>query len=53
MKTPYIVTYDNSDEIINIYEDMLVKKYDITYCASVKRKEKEIMISNNLLTFRN
>ena len=51
MSTPYIVTYDNSDEIIDIYSDMVVNKYDISYTASVKRTEQEIMISNLLTLF--
>lgn len=48
MRTPYIITYDNADEILDMYSDFRRKDYDISYCASVKRTEKEIMIVNNL-----
>lgn len=49
MLTPYIITYDNSDNIKEIYKDMCVQNYDILYTASVKRKEKELIIYNENL----
>lgn len=48
MSTPYIISYDNADEIIDIYSDMNSIRYDITYSATVKRTEKEILIYNQL-----
>ncbi|MCT4565628.1 MAG: DNA adenine methylase [Maledivibacter sp.] len=49
MRTHYIITYDNADEIVDIYSEMDSLCYDISYSATVKRKEKEIMIYSNLL----
>lgn len=50
MISPYIITYDNSKEIIDMYNEMQSNSYDITYCANVKRKEKEILINHHSLS---
>ncbi|WP_160720341.1 DNA adenine methylase [Isachenkonia alkalipeptolytica] len=48
VSSPYLITYDNQEEIVEIYSDMIMKEYDITYCASIKRSEKEVMIYHGL-----
>ena len=40
----WIITYDESPEIIKIYDAYTCKKYDLTYSASGRRTASEIMI---------
>jgi len=46
---PWIVTYDNIDEIKEMYSDMQHHEYNLTYTAATKCQGKEVMFySNNL-----
>lgn len=46
----WIVTYDDCDEVKEIYKAIARDEYGISYTAQVKRKEKElIFFSNNLI----
>lgn len=49
LKTKWIITYDNADEIKEIYSKYNIKEFDIIYSLEKKRKAKEIIIYNNNL----
>ena len=46
---PWIVTYDNTPEINEIYSEFNPKTFDLMYTAQVKRKGTEIIIHNPIL----
>ena len=41
---PWIVTYDNAPEIIEIYNDLKPSTFDLTYTAQLKRQGSEVII---------
>ena len=41
---PWIVTYDNAPEIIDIYRDMKPTSFDLTYTAQEKKQGSEVII---------
>ena len=41
---PWIVTYDNAPEIIDIYRDMKPSSFDLTYTAQEKKQGSEVII---------
>lgn len=43
----WITTYDYSDNIAEIYEDVTTKVYQLQYSANRKRKEKEYLFHND------
>jgi len=49
MKVPcdWIITYDDAPEIANIYDGYKLKRYDLNYSVSKKRKASEIIIFKN------
>lgn len=49
LKIKWIITYDNADEIKEIYSKYNIKEFDIIYSLEKKRKAKEIIIYNNNL----
>lgn len=49
LRNDWIVTYDNTDEIKNMYNQFRQKEFDITYTLENKRKAKEIIIFSNTL----
>ena len=49
IKQSWIVTYDNCDEIKEIFKGYNQKEFDISYTLEVKRKSKEIMIFDDKL----
>ena len=49
LRNDWIVTYDNTDEIKNMYSQFRQKEFDITYTLENKRKAKEIIIFSNTL----
>lgn len=46
IKKPWIVTYDDTPEIIEIYRDFTPRLFGLTYTAQIKRKGKEVIIHN-------
>ena len=44
VKCDWLITYDDSPEIIRIYDGYTCKKYDLTYSASGRRSASELMI---------
>lgn len=49
MKETWIITYDNCDEIKNMYRNFKIDEFNINYSLQEKKKEKEIMIFCNKL----
>lgn len=50
IETPWIVSYDNCDEIKSIYQNYRQDEYFLSYCAYNKTKGSEVMIyGNNIL----
>lgn len=49
LRNDWIVSYDNVDEIKNMYSQFRQKEFDITYTLENKRKAKEIIIFSNTL----
>lgn len=47
---PWIITYDNCEEISSLYDDFIQEKYSLNYSVSNKYKGKEIIIYSNDLT---
>lgn len=43
----WITTYDNSDEIKNIYNDRMIYEYKLQYSANKTRKETELLFCSN------
>ena len=44
LKQDWITTYDNTEEIKEIYSELQIKEFDILYSLEKKRKAKEILI---------
>ena len=44
IKTPWIVSYDNANEIEKMYENFLQEKHHLNYSAAKKIKGTEIII---------
>ncbi|WDA43243.1 hypothetical protein [Fusobacterium nucleatum] len=44
LKQDWITTYDNTEEIKEIYSEFQIKEFDILYSLEKKRKAKEILI---------
>ena len=40
----WVITYDNVQEIADIYQNHILKRFDLNYSAAVKRKASEIII---------
>ncbi|MEJ6471283.1 hypothetical protein LDK28_04305 [Fusobacterium animalis] len=49
LKQNWIITYDNMNEIKEIYSNHQIKEFDINYSLEKKRKAKEILIGKNNL----
>lgn len=45
---PWIITYDDVDEIANIYHDFPIRKFDLTYSAANKGRASELMIFSDI-----
>ena len=43
----WVITYDDSPEIMNLYNQYVIKKFDLNYSAGTKRKASEIIIFKN------
>lgn len=43
----WVITYDDVPEIANIYQNHVLRKFDLNYSAGVKRKASEIIIFKN------
>lgn len=50
VKCDWIITYDDTKEIEQLYEDKALFKFDLDYSASSRRKASELMIFNNSVT---
>lgn len=51
---PWLITYDYTDTIVNIYKEYNTDKFTLTYTAGTSKKGNELMIfSNNLKNPRN
>ncbi len=48
-KYPWILTYDNVEEIKKMYKKLEMQEFDITYTAANKVKAKEIIIYSDLI----
>ena len=46
IKHPWIVTYDDTPEINDIYSEFKPRSFGLTYTAQVKRKGSEVIIHN-------
>lgn len=44
VKCDWVITYDDVQEIVNIYQNYILRKFDLNYSAAVKRKANEIII---------
>lgn len=42
--SPWIMTYDDEPEIIDIYKDRLIRRFSLTYSVAKKRTASELMI---------
>ena len=40
----WVITYDDVQEIADIYQNHILKRFDLNYSAAVKRKASEIII---------
>ena len=47
VKVPWVVTYDNVDEIRLIYDGFCIKTFDLTYSVANKGTSSELMIFSN------
>lgn len=47
VRCDWVITYDNSPEIINLYKQYEIKKFDLNYSVGTKRKASEIIIFKN------
>lgn len=48
LNIPWMLTYDDEKEIIDLYKDKYIKKYEINHSAANKGKNKEIIaLSDN------
>lgn len=48
ISTPWIMTYDDVEEIANIYSDFEMRKFDLTYSAANKGTASELMIFSDI-----
>lgn len=48
INVPWIVTYDDVDEIRKLYSQFEIKTFDLTYSAANKGKASELMIFSNI-----
>lgn len=46
---PWIVSYDNAEQISNIYSDYRMQVFDLQYTAQTKRVASEIMVFSNTI----
>ena len=44
----WVITYDDVKEIADIYQNHILKRFDLNYSAAVKRKASEIIIFRRL-----
>jgi len=44
----WVITYDDVHEIANIYQNHILRRFDLNYSAAVKRKASEIIIFRRL-----
>ena len=44
----WVITYDDVQEIANIYQNHILRRFDLNYSAAVKRKASEIIIFRRL-----
>ena len=42
----WVITYDDVKEITDIYQNHILKRFDLNYSAAVKRKASEIILSD-------
>lgn len=50
VQNPWIMTYDNADEIKELYKNYKIKQFILNYSVNSKRKETELMIlSQNII----
>lgn len=47
----WVITYDDVQDIADIYQNHILKRFDLNYSAGVKRKASEIIIfkRNNMI----
>ncbi|HHP7421487.1 TPA: DNA adenine methylase [Providencia rettgeri] len=53
IKSPWIVSYDHVEEIIDMYNNCQTVNYELNYSAQEKRKGKELMFFNDMLSVPN
>ena len=51
LRNDWIVTYDNVQEIKELYQNYRQNEFDISYTLANKRKAKEVMIFSNSLKY--
>ena len=44
----WVITYDDVQEIADIYQNHILRRFDLNYSAAVKRKASEIIIFRRL-----
>ncbi|MDW7673800.1 MAG: DNA adenine methylase [Bacillota bacterium] len=47
---PWVITYDNTDEIKTMYQEFTQSEYNLTYSAQNKYQGKEVMVYSKLVT---
>lgn len=47
----WVITYDDVQEIADIYQNHILRRIDLNYSAAVKRKASEITVNDELLKF--
>ena len=45
---PWIITYDDVDEIASLYDEFSIRKFDLTYSAANKGRSSELMIFSDI-----
>lgn len=48
IKAPWIITYDDVNEIVELYADFSIRKFDLTYSAANKGAASELMIFSDI-----
>lgn len=48
IKAPWIITYDDVNEIVELYADFSIRKFDLTYSAANKGSASELMIFSDI-----
>ena len=48
IKAPWIITYDDVDEIVSLYSDFETRRFDLTYSVANKGKASELMIFSDI-----